>query len=303
MIYTKPTTNIDLYQTVTDKIIAKLEQEGQLSWRKPWNNYGLAKNYVSGKTYQGINMLLLNMFSAHDVPYYLTYKQALDLGGNVKKGAKAEQVYFFNVIFKDENGKTISQEQAQASGVKLRPIKFLKYFNVFNVADIEGIDFTIPEVKLLPHERIAKCEKIVAGYIDAPKLREQLGSQASYSPILDVINMPTLGQFKTVEGYYSTLFHEMIHSTGASKRLNREGVANFDKFGTERYSFEELIAELGCAFLCGSAGIDNESLTDNSTAYIQGWISKLKNDKQLIFKASSLAQKAVAYILGDNGEE
>jgi antirestriction protein ArdC len=292
----------DMYQAVTNRIIERLEQ-GELTWRKPWSSYGLARNYVSGKVYRGINMLLMNLFSPHSIPYYLTFKQAQELGGNVKKGAKAQQVFYFNVIFKDANDKTVSKEQAEALGDSVKVIKFLKYYNVFNVEDIEGIEFKIDDLRLLPHEKIERCEQVWNAYPSPPQYVEKDRAGAFYRPSEDILNMPPIEQFETAEDYYATLFHESIHSTGHPKRLNREGVAQFDRFGSERYSLEELVAELGASFLCGLTGIDREPIIENTAAYIQGWLKKLKDDKQFIFKAAAEAQKAVDYIVGDTFDE
>lgn len=296
---------VDMYQVITDRVIERLEQ-GELSWRKTWSSYGLARNYVSGKIYRGINMLLMNLFTPHSIPYYLTFKQAQELGGNVRKGAKAQQVFYFNIIFKDANGQTISREQAEAIGEGAKVIKFLKYYNVFNVEDIEGIDFKFDEVRLLPHEKIERCEQVLNAYPKPPQYVERDKGGAYYSPEEDLINMPPIEQFETAEAYYATRFHESIHSTGHPSRLNREGVAQFDKFGSERYSLEELVAELGASFLCGLTGIDHEPIIENTAAYIQGWLKKLKDDKQFIFKAAAEAQKAVDFIVGntfDDAEE
>ncbi len=296
------TTAPDMYQAVTNRIIERLEQ-GELTWRKPWSSYGLARNYVSGKAYRGINMLLMNLFSPHSIPYYLTFKQAQELGGNVRKGAKSQQVFYFNVIFKDANNQTLSKEKAEALGDDVKVIRFLKYYNVFNVEDIEGVEFKIDDLRLLPHEKIERCEQVWNAYPSPPKYVEEDRARAFYRPQEDLINVPPIEQFETAENYYATLFHEAIHSTGHPNRLNREGVAQFDRFGSERYSLEELVAELGASFLCGLTGIDREPIIENTAAYIQGWLKKLKDDKQFIFKAAAEAQKAVDYIVGNTFEE
>ena len=285
----------DMYQEVTNRIIDQLEK-GALPWRKTWSSYGLARNYVSGKTYKGINMLLMNFFSPHSIPYYLSFKQAKELGGKVKKGAKSLQVIYYNMIFKDANGKKISREEADNLGKNAKVMKFLKYYNVFNVEDIEGIDFTFEELRLLPNERIERCEKIVQDYPSPPKYVEEDKARAFYHPVDDFVNMPSIEQHDSTEFYYSTFFHELVHSTGHSKRLAREEVVNPSRFGSIPYSEEELVAELGASFLCYIAGIDNDALIQNSVSYIQGWLKKLKDDKQLIFKAAAAAQKAVDYI-------
>ena len=161
-------------------------------------------------------------------------------------------------------------------------------------------------MRLLPHEKIERCEQVWNAYPKPPQCVERDRGRAYYSPEDDLINMPPIEQFETAEAYYATLFHKSIHSTGPTSRLNREGVAQFDKFGSERYSLEELVAELGASFLCGLTGIDHEPIIENTAAYIQDWLKKLKDDKQFIFKAAAEAQKAVDFIVGntfDDAEE
>ncbi len=178
---TSQTASPDMYETVTNRIIERLEQ-GELTWRKTWSSYGLARNYVSGKAYRGINMLLMNLFSPHSIPYYLTFKQAQDLGGNVKKGAKAQQVFYFNVIFKDADDHTLSKEQAAALGDDVKVMKFLKYYNVFNVEDIEGVEFKIDDLRLLPNEKIERCEQVWNAYPSPPQYVEKDRAGAFYRP-------------------------------------------------------------------------------------------------------------------------
>ena len=297
----KKTAAPDMYQVVTNRIINQLEK-GVLPWRKTWSSYGLAKNYVSGKSYKGINLLMMNFFSPHSIPYYLTFNQAKGLGGHVKKGSKSQQVIYFNVIFKDKNGKKISKEVAKKLGKDARVMKFLKYYNVFNVDDIEGIDFKIEELRLLPNERIERCEKVINGYPSPPQYVEKDKGRAYYQPMEDYINMPPIEQHESAEFYYSTYFHELIHSTGHATRLAREEIVKPNRFGSVPYSQEELAAELGASFLRQVTGINSDPIFQNSSAYIQGWLSKLKDDKQFIFKASAAAQKAVDYIIGNSFE-
>lgn len=287
----------DMYQVITNRIIEELEK-GVLPWRKTWSSYGLAKNYVSGKAYRGINMLLMNFFGHYSIPYYLTFKQAKELGGKVKKGAKSQQVIYFNMVFKDKNGNKVSKEVAE-NREDVKVMKFLKYFNVFNVEDIEGIDFKFEELRLLPNERIERCERLIQGYPSPPKYQEKDRGGAYYHPTEDYINMPPIEQHDSAEFYYSTYFHELIHSTGHSKRLGRDEIVTPHRFGSVPYSKEELVAELGASFLRNIAAIDCDPILQNSSSYIQSWLKKLKDDKQLIFKASAEAQKAVDYILGD----
>lgn len=290
-----------MYQVVTDRIVEQLENS-VMPWRKSWSSYGLARNYVSGQVYKGINMLLMNFLSPHSIPCYLTFNQAKKLGGRVRKGARSQQVIYFNVIFKDADGKKISREAAETME-DAKAIKFLKYFNVFNVEDIEGIDFEFEEIRLLPNERIERCEQLVNGYLSPPRYVEKDRGRAYYHPVEDYINMPPIEQHDSAEFYYSTYFHELVHSTGHAKRLAREEIVTPNRFGSIPYSQEELVAELGASFLRQIVGIDSDPLFQNSASYIHGWLSKLKGDKQFIFKAAAEAQKAVDYITGDRFED
>lgn len=293
-------TKLDLYQTVTDKII-KLLEKGVTPWRCPWNKYGFARNFATGHQYTGINAFLMNL-TEHPIPYFMSFKQVKEKGGNIRKGAKSEMVFFYKSYYKDENNKTISLERyntLQDNGEEAQRISFLKYFRVFNIADVEGIEIDIPEVELKQHEKIAGCEQIVKGYKDAPEMIFKDANRAYYAPISDQLNMPDLAQFESAEEYYCTLFHELTHSTGHQKRLNRKGITDLNPFATADYSKEELIAEMGASFLCAKAGIDVQPITENSAAYLQGWLKVLKADKKFIFKSAAKAQAATDYILGN----
>lgn len=289
----------DLYQEVTDRMINLLEQ-GVTPWRCSWSQYGPARNYATGHIYSGINAVLMNL-TPHPIPYFISFKQAKSLGGKIRKGAKSSAVYFFKSYHKDQHGKTLNPEQVQAlhgMGEETTRIAFLKYFNVFNIEDVEGVEFDIPEVTLKDHERINYCEELIQGIPNPPELVTEDANRAYYVPSSDKLNIPDLRQFETAEEYYSTLFHELTHSTGHASRLNREGVTKLNPFGSADYSKEELIAEMGASFLCAHTGIDLPEVTENSAAYLQGWLSVLKADKKLIFKAAAEAQKAVDYMRG-----
>ncbi len=291
----------DLYQEVTDKIIGLLEK-GVAPWRQTWSSYGLARNYVSGKTYNGINKILMNN-TIHPIPYFLSFKQAKALNGTIKKGARGEMVFYFNVFYKDANNKTISEEQAKtlkAAGQDFKKLSTLRYFHVFNVADIEGIEFRIPEVELKENEQIEKCESIIEQMPNRPEIRFVNANEAYYNSIEDYINMPDIKQFTTSAEYYTTLFHEAIHSTGHKERLSRKGITEPNKFGSIPYSQEELVAEMGAAFLSAEAGINYGEIVENNAAYLQGWLNKLKEDKRFIFRTAAKAQQAARYILGSN---
>jgi antirestriction protein ArdC len=290
----------DLYQEVTDKIIKKLE-EGTAPWRCSWSRYGAAKNYVSGNAYRGINAFLMNFIPVYPIPYYLSFKQAKDLGGNVKKGSKSEKVYFFKSYYKDADGKSITEgaaDQLRAAGDKIQFIPFLKSYAVFNVADVEGVEFEIPELQAQQdHDTNQTCEAMIAGIKNPPQFVGGDHNGAWYSPSSDKLNMPPLANFSSPEEYYCTKFHELTHASGHVSRLNRDGITGKVKRGSEEYAREELIAEMGASFLCAATGIDLASVTDNSAAYIAGWLTKLQNDKTLVLKAAAGAQKAADYML------
>lgn len=295
---TPQTATRDLYREVTNKIIAMIEQ-GVAPWRRTWSTYGLARNYATGHIYTGINLILMNN-TAHPVPYFLTFNQVKEQNGQIRKGAKAEMVIYFNVYYKDNQDRTLSKDEAHNrsnNGEEIQVLKFIKYYNVFNIADIEGIKFKIPEIELQPNEKIERCESIIEQMPNRPELRSIDGNRAFYSPALDFVNMPAIEQFETAEDYYATYFHELTHSTGHASRLGREEVTNPQAFGSKPYSREELVAEMGASFLCSSVQIDYDNIIENNASYLAGWLKVLKEDSKFIFKAAAEAQKAADYIL------
>lgn len=264
-----------IYEMVTNQIISKLEK-GTVPWKKPFAS-GQAVNWNTQKPYRGINTMLL------DGGEYLTFKQIKDAGGKVKKGEKSQIIVFW---------KWLEVEDKETGEEKNVP--FLKYYRVFEVgSQVEGIE-PKREYEAFIHDPVEEAEKIKASYINAPSYSSITGG-AWYKPFEDRVNVPPMKEFENIHEYYSTLFHEMIHSTGHSSRLDREGITAHNGFGTERYSKEELVAELGASMLCGVSGIDNETI-DNSASYIDSWLRVLKEDKTLIVKASQQAQKASDYI-------
>lgn len=281
-----------VHQIITDRIIEQLE-EGNIPWRKPWGGAEVEpKNLISNKEYSGINFFLLSMLNLKS-PYFLTYKQAKACGGNVKKGEKGFPIIYFSVKKKEVNA---------AGETTKNSFAFMKYYTVFNLEQCEGINPDkipfIPEDEKLEFNPITQAELIANGYIGAPEI-EFKKNQACYYPILDKINMPEKENFHSNEEFYSTLFHEMVHSTGHKKRLCRPEIVESNYFGSSDYSKEELVAELGAAFLCSRAGIDNT--IENSAAYVKSWLKRLrsKDNVKWIVEAGSKAQKAVNYIYGD----
>jgi antirestriction protein ArdC len=277
-----------VYEIITEKIIKQLES-GAAPWRKPWTCQTPA-NLITQKEYRGLNVFTL---ASQGFPsrFWLTFKQASQLGGKIRKGEKSSPVIFWNV---GEDEETVTSD-----GTKNTSRHFLlRYYNVFNFAQTESID--IPD-SLLQETRtndpIAACELIVAKMPNPPAFEQS--DKAWYSASSDVVGMPARGLFHSSEEYYATEFHELAHSTGHAKRLHRENFDNPISFGSDSYSKEELIAEMTAAMLCGIAGIEQKTL-ENSAAYLKTWIARLKSDSRLIVSAASHAQRAADFIQ-DNG--
>ena len=280
----------DVYAIITERIIAMLEQE-IIPWKKPWKGgeAGFAKNFLTRRPYTGVNAFLLAM-TPFESPYFLTFKQARDLGGHVRQGEHG-----FPIIYCNETSYT--KKDKETGDTETEHVKFLRYYTVFNVAQTEGITIPVPEgVTVKEFHPLEDCEAIRQGYRGSPEIihKEQ---RAYYSPFMDIINMPKPGSFDSEETYYAALFHEMTHSTGHVNRLKREGIYEPHSFGDAIYSKEELIAEMGAAFLCAHANIAPVTL-QNSASYIAGWLKQLRNDKKLVVHAAAQAQKAVNLILG-----
>lgn len=265
-----------VYEMVTNQIIEQLEN-GTVPWRKPFKS-GAAVNWKSQKPYRGINVMLL------EPGEYATFNQIKEAGGKVKKGEKSSIIVFWKWIEKeDEDGEK-------------ETIPFLKYYRVFEInSQVEGME-SKRSAESFDHDPIEKCEEIMKGYMDAPDYSYKTGG-AWYRPSMDLVNVPPMKEFENVEEYYSTLFHECVHSTGHKKRLNREGVTGTISFGSEDYSKEELVAELGASMLNAVAGISNDTIV-NSASYIASWLKVLKDDKKMIVTAGAQAQKAADFILG-----
>jgi len=272
----------DVYQIVTDRIVRLLES-GTVPWHQPWKGGSQwPQNLVSRKTYRGINLFLLNAAS-YPSPFWLTFKQVKMLGGRVKKGEQSFPVVFWK-IFKEEG----DQDD--------RRIPFLRYHSVFNVAQCEGITApVIPALEPNSFQAIEKCEQVVTDMPKRPEIKHT-GDRACYSPSLDTVSMPEARLFESSEKYYSTLFHELTHATGHVSRLSRKEITDPIRFGSDPYSREELVAEMGAAFLCGQCDIGHHTI-DQSASYIQSWLGKLKEDRKLVVHAAAQAQKACDFIL------
>jgi antirestriction protein ArdC len=279
--------NIKSYERITERIVGLLEQ-GTVPWHKPWRvQTGLPRNLVTKKAYRGINPFLL-MAAGYESPQWLTFRQAVQLGGSVKKGEKACPVVFWKHL-----------EVAGKEAGEVEKIPLLRMYFVFNVAQCEGLK-TVPVVEETAFVATEPGE-IVAKMPQPPVIKHGM-KQAFYSPSDDTVGMPEPKRFDTEDGYHSTLFHELVHSTGHEKRLKRVSITERNGFGSNPYCKEELVAELGSAFLCGHAGIMERTI-DRSAAYLQGWLNQLKEDKTLIVYAAAQAQKGADFILGRTFQE
>lgn len=293
-------TKSDVYQIVTDKVLEALEQ-GTVPWHKPWNTEtGLPKNLTTGKVYRGINPFLLGMSAAiqgYDSPYWLTYKQASDRGAQVRKGEKSTLVVFWKRLDPIAGAKKIIDPETSEELMSLGASMVLRYFNVFNSCQVDNLD--VPKVEKISNkwEPLDQCENIANRYLDNGPSLIQGGSRAAYSPSQDQIYMPTRESFESAHGYYSTLFHEMTHSTGHGNRLARKDLLESHSFGDASYSKEELVAEMGSAMLSGVTGIEQQTVS-NSAAYVKSWLSVLKGDRRMVVNAAAQAQKAADLIQG-----
>ncbi len=277
-----------VYEIITEKIITQLEN-GVVPWKQPWVG-GRPMNLVSKRPYRGVNNIILGCQYAS--PYWLSYKQAQQLGGHVKKGQKSTMVVFWKQL-------TVEETDRETGEKKGKTIPMLRYYRVFNVEQCEGIDpKKIPVTDInLDFQSIDACEGVVSDMQNRPDIRHR-EQRAYYQPGKDFVNMPKKGSFFKEEFYYSVLFHELGHSTGHEKRCGRKKINEWASFGSESYSKEELVAEMTAAFLCGHCRIEQQTL-DDSASYIKSWLGKLKDDCKMVVLAAAQAQKAADYILGE----
>lgn len=325
--------NIDVYEKITAQIVAQL-QKGTIPWQRTWNSSDEApRNFKTNKPYRGINVFLLAS-QPYTSPYWMTYKQAAECAyrawlkrnglkdsltnakkykgdmkapkegetfdpakhkGGVKRGEKSTPIIFWKILkFADATA---------PKGEKTVPL--LRYYNVFNVEQIEGLDIPVAEIPepdychLPEHKRgdsnCFRAQQVIDDMKNACPIAHG-GGRAYYMPSEDRIQMPNKDEFHTPEAYFATRFHETVHSTGHKDRLKRAGVMRLDNFGSEKYSEEELVAEMGAAMLCGVARIEGKVI-DNQAAYIKGWLKRLQDDPKLMVSAAGQAQKAADYIL------
>ena len=294
--------NFDLYEIVTNKILEDIEKTEKLTWVKSWKTNGgaIPMNGKSKKQYNGINFFLLQMYG-YSSPYWLTYKQVTEMGGNVRKGEKGAMVVFWKL-----NEYTKTNEATQQDEVKKVPI--LRYYNVFNLEQCENVIIAdnSPKIEYTQHEKNEICEGIINGYVnkyDSLNTAVKESNRAFYQPSKDYVQMPLLEQFESAESFYSVYFHELGHSTGHKSRLNRKEINETASFGSCDYGAEELTAELTAAFICAEIGINNENTERNSAAYLKNWKNAIKADKKMFIMASQRASKAAKLILNKQEEE
>ena len=281
---------IDPYKIVTDTIIAQLEK-GLVPWRCPWRkDVGMPRNFHTGQQYHGINVILLS--SRRFVsPYWMTWNQIKVRGGSVQKGEHGSVVVKYGKFKKKTVTNGTDEEKARF---------YLKGYKVFNALQIKGIDFpAVPSVAPTPpEERIEMAEAIVAGMPSLPQITEGRHTAARYRRLSDTVDMPARGSFDVQENFFLTLFHELAHSTGHESRLNRKSLIENDGFGGKVYSEEELVAEMGAAFLGAEADIVRDDY-EQSAAYLRGWLDALsdKDHRRWIVRAANQAAKAADFIL------
>ena len=233
---------MSIYDIVTDKIIKSLEA-GIVPWRRTWKGAMLPLNFQTKKPYRGINILLL-LLAGGTTPYFLTFNQIKNLGGLVKAGAKSEIIVFWNWMDRtNKDGEEVEQP-------------FLRYYRVFNLDQTTGIDYKNPYEQINSFNCIQQADEIVVGYTAGPSIIDSKVQVASYSPDSDRVQMPLKLSFNSEAEYYAVLFHELVHSTGHKDRLNRPGVVDLISFGSDNYSKEELVAEIGASFLCNFSGVE-----------------------------------------------
>ena len=279
---------MNIYETVTIRILAQLAA-GQIPWRRTWKA-GLPKSLTSGHEYRGVNLLMLGT-AEYSSRYWLTFRQTQRLGGNVRKGEHATPV----VYWKWRTPEDLAKLAATIGRENLAPcVPFTS--SVFNLDQVDGVSRPEDDVPNQANRRLEIAEQMLEVMPDKPEIVHSATGTPCYCPQLDRVMLPHLSQFESADHYYSVLWHELVHSSGAPKRLNRFSDAQRDQ--PEKYSFEELVAEFGAAFLCNFAGIQNPGTEALQASYIEGWSRVFAQDQRILLRAASAAQRAADYIRG-----
>lgn len=284
-------------EMITQRMIERITELGELPWRKPWTSVSQwPRNLISKKRYRGINVFMLYSLG-YSNPYFLSLKQANELGGKIRKGERAVPVVFWKIL--EPQDKTAPKDDPRS-----RRHALLRYYHVFNVDQTTGIpEDKLPKVEIPEREAspIEDAEQIARSMPNPPTIKYGL-SQAAYLPTLDIVQMPKQEWFCEDEHFYATLFHELAHSTGHESRLARKAVVNPGGFGSDPYAKEELVAEMASAFLCNHCGILPHVET-NCASYLGGWLKRLHEDHTLLVSAGSQAQRAFDLIIGETDWE
>lgn len=287
---------INVYELVTERIIDQLKN-GTVPWRKPWHVNTMSPRNIARPTkpYRGVNLLLTTM-QGFSSPWWITRKELFKRGGRIKQGEHGTMVVYWNV-------KTFEDFDEKLGKKVKKTVPLLRYYLVWNLTQVEGVEAPDDSITEYTPPSIDEAERIIEGYKDGPKVSEN-GTSASYRPGTDSVTVPPRESFDTIDNFYATLFHELTHSTGSPDRLNRHTAKDQFVFASHSYGREELIAEMGSAFLAAEAGIENTQAL--SADYIGSWIEKIKEDPRAVVVAAGAAQKAADLILGrtnDNGGE
>lgn len=294
---------LDVYELVTGRILERLEA-GTVPWQSPSiARVGLPRNFSTGKTYSGINVFLLGSME-YQSPWFMTFLQASELGGHVRKGEKGSPIIKIGIWEKDRGDGSTNSEGEPASEKR----KYLRVYTVFNSSQVDGIQFPEPE-KCDTYSETQQAETariIVEGMPNPPSIFEGRKARPHYVPDTDTVEVPSRETFRAEWRFFKCLFHEIAHSTGHASRLNRKTLIESSGMfapgaeGRKTYCEEELVAEMTAAFLGAHAGIIEDDF-ENSAAYLRGWMDvlKVKDHKTWLIRAASEAQKAVDYILGD----
>lgn len=303
----------NIYQEVTQLVIDKMK-EGNLVWNQGFRRVS-AQNWVTKSTYSGINYLILNYVYGHEpCPYYATFKQIKRLHGTIKKGAKGKMIVYYSPYYIQEGHKAINQEKyhqlSTAEQDKWERKASLQYFYLFNMCDTEhcdGFDYdywanpdlskgdTSDKNPSTEATLITKFKKVLDAYTDMPIIKDHRNTNA-YAPSTDTIKIVPVQRWENKHDFVATVFHELVHSSGHTSRCNRPNLMDNLSFGSKGYAQEELVAELGAAFLCHHIDILPKAI-ENTAAYLQSWIEVLEKDERLLFRAAAQAQKAVHWIL------
>tara|TARA_R110002124_G_scaffold19175_5_gene77230 strand:+ start:158 stop:1072 length:915 start_codon:yes stop_codon:yes gene_type:complete len=298
------TAKFNAYDKITNQIIEALEQ-GEIPWEKPWNTAATAPQSVHGKAYRGFNSMWLGFVAArlgYSDPRWITYNQAKKQGGTVRKGQKSQAVTLWMQSYNHQSScpvKKSNQPCKNISKAKCQRFMFMRYYSVFNVEQVDGLELKPLETGTLnDFDPIEAAMEVVDDYREREGVSiNWKGDAAYYSPDLDEVTVPAMETFRSIESYYSTVFHELAHSTGHKSRLNRKDNKQVVKFGDPIYAQEELVAEITNAFVGGVTGVTSEVEADQRVAYIQSWLKALRNDTKMVVVAAGQAQKAADLIL------